>query len=78
LTKILKTTLLLLLLLTLALFMLILFKEHKKPIKIEPIKVVSLSENQQTSSHKINKERVVSSKEEILKSLKETIAQQQR
>jgi len=62
--------------------MLILLKENRKPIKIEPIKIVSLVKNQKNSSQKIDKEHVVSSKEEvsnkILESLKETIAQQQR
>jgi len=37
--------------------MLILLKEDKKPIKIEPIKIVSLSENQKTSSKKRDKEK---------------------
>jgi predicted Zn-ribbon and HTH transcriptional regulator len=67
--------------------MLILLKEDRKPIKIEPIKIVSNQEkpldilSKLEVATKVSTERLTSSEEvsnKVLESLKETIAQQQR
>jgi len=57
LTKILKIALTLLLILTITLFIFILVKEDKKPIKIEPIKIVTSSTDQNDPSEEVEKEK---------------------
>jgi len=67
--------------------MLILLKEDRKPIKIEPIKIVSNKEkpldivSKLEVATKVSTEGLTSSEEvsnKVLESLKETIAQQQQ